>query len=185
MCRTWIRSITVAGRTSRSPRVRFSRLARTPWQGLGLHRASADSEICTTRAVGDVSVPATSIEWSHFQGKTSGYRQSHAHRERGGAWALLETVPWIALGMEHHAELPRALMSRDVSVPSIPNAATYAFSSFNQLKPSTSEPPRRESLRIFRQTSHISRSSITARRPRSRRSIAWRQRRSTRVRWLS
>jgi uncharacterized protein (DUF1501 family) len=70
---------------------------------------------------------------SHFQGKDIWDTANPALTESEG-WLgrYLETVPLDPLsGWSATQELPRALMSREVSVPSIPNAATYAFSSFN------------------------------------------------------
>jgi len=70
---------------------------------------------------------------SHFQGKDIWDTANPTLTESEG-WLgrYLETVPPDPLsGWSTTQELPRALMSRDVSVPSIPNAAGYAFSSFN------------------------------------------------------
>jgi uncharacterized protein (DUF1501 family) len=70
---------------------------------------------------------------SHFQGKDIWDTANPSLTESEG-WLgrYLETVPADPLsGWSTTQELPRALMSRDVSVPSIPNAANYAFSSFN------------------------------------------------------
>jgi uncharacterized protein (DUF1501 family) len=70
---------------------------------------------------------------SHFQGKDIWDTANPLLTESEG-WLgrYLETVPADPLsGWSTTQELPRALMSREVSVPSIPNAATYAFSSFN------------------------------------------------------
>jgi uncharacterized protein (DUF1501 family) len=70
---------------------------------------------------------------SHFQGKDIWDTANPTLTESEG-WLgrYLETVPLDPLsGWSTTQELPRALMSREVSVPSIPNAATYAFSSFN------------------------------------------------------
>jgi uncharacterized protein (DUF1501 family) len=70
---------------------------------------------------------------SHFQGKDIWDTANPALTDSEG-WLgrYLETVPLDPLsGWSTTQELPRALMSRDVSVPSIPNAASYAFSSFN------------------------------------------------------
>ena len=70
---------------------------------------------------------------SHFQGKDIWDTANPALTESEG-WLgrYLETVPLDPLsGWSTTQELPRALMSREVSVPSIPNAASYAFSSFN------------------------------------------------------
>jgi uncharacterized protein (DUF1501 family) len=70
---------------------------------------------------------------SHFQGKDIWDTANPALTESEG-WLgrYLETVPLDPLsGWSATQELPRALMSREVSVPSIPNAASYAFSSFN------------------------------------------------------
>ena len=70
---------------------------------------------------------------SHFQGKDIWDTANPTLTESEG-WLgrYLETVPLDPLsGWSTTQELPRALMSREVSVPSIPNAAGYAFSSFN------------------------------------------------------
>ena len=70
---------------------------------------------------------------SHFQGKDIWDTANPTLTESEG-WLgrYLETVPVDPLsGWSTTQELPRALMSRDVSVPSIPNAAAYSFSSFN------------------------------------------------------
>jgi uncharacterized protein (DUF1501 family) len=70
---------------------------------------------------------------SHFQGKDIWDTANPTLTESEG-WLgrYLETVPLDPLsGWATTQELPRALMSREVSVPSIPNAAGYAFSSFN------------------------------------------------------
>jgi uncharacterized protein (DUF1501 family) len=70
---------------------------------------------------------------SHFQGKDIWDTANPSLSDSEG-WLgrYLETVPIDPLsGWSATQELPRALMSREVSVPSIPNAASYAFSSFN------------------------------------------------------
>ena len=70
---------------------------------------------------------------SHFQGKDIWDTANPSLTDSEG-WLgrYLETVPLDPLsGWSTTQELPRALMSREVSVPSIPNAAGYAFSSFN------------------------------------------------------
>ena len=70
---------------------------------------------------------------SHFQGKDIWDTANPTLTDSEG-WLgrYLETVPLDPLsGWSTTQELPRALMSREVSVPSIPNAAGYAFSSFN------------------------------------------------------
>jgi uncharacterized protein (DUF1501 family) len=70
---------------------------------------------------------------SHFQGKDIWDTANPALTDSEG-WLgrYLETVPLDPLsGWSTTQELPRALLSRDVSVPSIPNAASYAFSSLN------------------------------------------------------
>jgi len=70
---------------------------------------------------------------SHFQGKDIWDTANPTLTDSEG-WLgrYLETVPLDPLsGWSTTQELPRALMSREVSVPSIPSAATYAFSSFN------------------------------------------------------
>jgi uncharacterized protein (DUF1501 family) len=70
---------------------------------------------------------------SHFQGKDIWDTANPSLTDSEG-WLgrYLETVPLDPLsGWSATQELPRALLSRDVSVPAIPNAAGYAFSSFN------------------------------------------------------
>ena len=70
---------------------------------------------------------------SHFQGKDIWDTANPTLTDSEG-WLgrYLETVPLDPLsGWSTTQELPRALLSREVSVPSIPNAASYAFSSFN------------------------------------------------------
>ena len=70
---------------------------------------------------------------SHFQGKDIWDTANPTLTDSEG-WLgrYLETVPLDPLsGWSTTQELPRALVSREVSVPSIPNAAGYAFSSFN------------------------------------------------------
>jgi len=70
---------------------------------------------------------------SHFQGKDIWDTANPTLTDSEG-WLgrYLETVPLDPLsGWSTTQELPRALMSREVSVPSIPNAASYSFSSFN------------------------------------------------------
>jgi uncharacterized protein (DUF1501 family) len=70
---------------------------------------------------------------SHFQGKDIWDTANPTLTDSEG-WLgrYLETVPLDPLsGLSMTQELPRALVSRDVSVPSIPNVANYGFSSFN------------------------------------------------------
>jgi uncharacterized protein (DUF1501 family) len=70
---------------------------------------------------------------SHFQGKDIWDTANPTLTDSEG-WLgrYLETVPLDPLaGWSATQELPRALLSREVSVPAIPNAAGYAFSSFN------------------------------------------------------
>jgi uncharacterized protein (DUF1501 family) len=70
---------------------------------------------------------------SHFQGKDIWDTANPGLAESEG-WLgrYLETVPLDPLsGWSTTQELPRALTSSQVSVPSIPNAAGYSFSSFN------------------------------------------------------
>jgi uncharacterized protein (DUF1501 family) len=70
---------------------------------------------------------------SHFQGKDIWDTANPMLTESEG-WLgrYLETVPADPLsGWSATQELPRALMSSEVSVPTIPNAATYSFNSFN------------------------------------------------------
>ena len=70
---------------------------------------------------------------SHFQGLDIwGTASPDLSTAEGWLGRYLETVPLDALsGWSATQELPRALMSRDVSVPAIPSAATYAFNSPN------------------------------------------------------
>jgi uncharacterized protein (DUF1501 family) len=70
---------------------------------------------------------------SHFQGTDIwGTASPTLENTEGWLGRYLETVPADPLsGWSSTQELPRALLSRDVSVPSIPNAATYAFASLN------------------------------------------------------
>jgi uncharacterized protein (DUF1501 family) len=70
---------------------------------------------------------------SHFQGKDIWDTANPSLTDSEG-WLgrYLETVPLDSLsGWSATQELPRALSSREVSVPAIPNAAGYAFSSLN------------------------------------------------------
>jgi uncharacterized protein (DUF1501 family) len=70
---------------------------------------------------------------SHFQGKDIWDTANPSLTDSEG-WLgrYLETVPLDPLsGWSATQELPRAMLSREVSVPAIPNAAGYAFSSFN------------------------------------------------------
>ena len=88
---------------------------------------------------------------SHFQGKDIWDTANPTLTDSEG-WLgrYLETVPLDPLsGWSTTQELPRALMSREVSVPSIPNAASYAFSSFN---PSEAVNERATATRI---ASHV------------------------------
>jgi len=70
---------------------------------------------------------------SHFQGKDIwDTANPNLGTTEGWLGRYLEIVPPDPLsGWSATQELPRALSSRDVSVPTIPNAATYAFSSQN------------------------------------------------------
>jgi uncharacterized protein (DUF1501 family) len=70
---------------------------------------------------------------SHFQGLDIwGTASPSAPTGEGWLGRYLETVPADPLvGWAATQELPRALSSREVSVPAIPNAATYAFNSPN------------------------------------------------------
>jgi uncharacterized protein (DUF1501 family) len=70
---------------------------------------------------------------SHFQGLDIwGTANPGAPTGEGWLGRYLETVPADPLvGWSATQELPRALQSREVSVPAIPNAATYAFASPN------------------------------------------------------
>jgi uncharacterized protein (DUF1501 family) len=70
---------------------------------------------------------------SHFQGLDIwGTASPDLSTAEGWLGRYLETVPLDALsGWSATQELPRAMMSRDVSVPAIPSAATYAFNSPN------------------------------------------------------
>jgi uncharacterized protein (DUF1501 family) len=70
---------------------------------------------------------------SHFQGLDIwGTASPSAPTGDGWLGRYLETVPADPLvGWAATQELPRALSSREVNVPAIPNAATYAFNSPN------------------------------------------------------
>jgi uncharacterized protein (DUF1501 family) len=70
---------------------------------------------------------------SHFQGKDIWDTASPAlSTSEGWLGRYLATVPPDPLsGWAATQELPRALVSREVSVPTIPNAAAYAFTSAN------------------------------------------------------
>ena len=70
---------------------------------------------------------------SHFQGYDIwGTADPTLKQSEGWLGRYLETAPPDALlGWATTQELPRALSSRDVSVPAIPNVATYAFASPN------------------------------------------------------
>jgi uncharacterized protein (DUF1501 family) len=70
---------------------------------------------------------------SHFQG-TDIWGTADPAAPSGMGWLgrYLETVPSDALsGWAATRELPRALLSREVSVPAIPDARTYSFNSPN------------------------------------------------------
>lgn len=70
---------------------------------------------------------------SHFQGADIwGTANPASPSSMGWLGRYLETVPADALsGWSATRELPRALLSRDVSVPAIPDARTYSFNSPN------------------------------------------------------
>ncbi len=70
---------------------------------------------------------------SHFQGADIwGTANPSSPSSMGWLGRYLETVPADALaGWSATRELPRALLSRDVSVPAIPDARTYSFNSPN------------------------------------------------------
>jgi uncharacterized protein (DUF1501 family) len=70
---------------------------------------------------------------SHFQGLDIwGTASPSAPTGEGWLGRYLETVPADPLvGWSATQELPRALSSREINVPAIPNAATYAFNSPN------------------------------------------------------
>ena len=70
---------------------------------------------------------------SHFQGfDIWGTADPASPSSMGWLGRYLETVPADALsGWSATRELPRALLSRDVSVPAIPDARTYSFNSPN------------------------------------------------------
>ena len=70
---------------------------------------------------------------SHFQGSDIwGTADPSSPSGLGWLGRYLETVPANALsGWSATRELPRALLSRDVSVPAIPDARTYSFNSPN------------------------------------------------------
>jgi uncharacterized protein (DUF1501 family) len=70
---------------------------------------------------------------SHFQG-TDIWGTANPSQPTSTGWLgrYLETVPGDALaGWSATREVPRALLSREVSVPAIPDARTYAFNSPN------------------------------------------------------
>ena len=70
---------------------------------------------------------------SHFQGfDIWGTADPNSPSGMGWLGRYLETVPENALaGWSITRDIPRALMSRDVSVPAIPDARTYSFNSPN------------------------------------------------------
>ncbi len=70
---------------------------------------------------------------SHFQGQDIwGTANPALSTSEGWLGRYLETIPSDPLsGWSTTQELPRALLSREVSVPSIPSAATFAFASPN------------------------------------------------------
>lgn len=70
---------------------------------------------------------------SHFQGADIwGTANPASPSSMGWLGRYLETVPADAIsGWSATRELPRALLSRDVSVPAIPDARTYSFNSPN------------------------------------------------------
>ena len=89
---------------------------------------------------------------SHFQGLDI-WGTASPGNPTGEGWLgrYLETVPADPLaGWSATQELPRALQSRDVSVPAIPNAATYAFNS-----PNTGAEAANERASATRIASHL------------------------------
>jgi hypothetical protein len=122
---------------------------------------------------------------SHFQGKDIWDTANPTLTESEG-WLgrYLETVPPDPLsGWSTTQELPRALMSRDVSVPSIPNAAGYAFSSFNAAEAANERATATQmASHLSEEKPHLSFVNTSAQ-ARSRPSIVSRQRRSTPARW--
>ena len=91
---------------------------------------------------------------SHFQG-TDIWESANPSVPSSMGWLgrYLETVPRDALsGWSATRELPRALMSKSVSVPAIPDARTYALNSPNPTNPAEGLNERAAATRI---ASHI------------------------------
>jgi uncharacterized protein (DUF1501 family) len=89
---------------------------------------------------------------SHFQGfDIWGTADPSSPSNMGWLGRYLETVPSNALaGWSATRELPRALLSRDVSVPAIPDARTYSFNS-----PNTGTEALHERATATRIASHV------------------------------
>ena len=89
---------------------------------------------------------------SHFQGfDIWGTADPSSPSNMGWLGRYLETVPSNALaGWSATRELPRALLSRDVSVPAIPDARTYSFNS-----PNTGTEALNERATATRIASHV------------------------------
>ena len=89
---------------------------------------------------------------SHFQGADIwGTADPSSPSSMGWLGRYLETVPADALaGWSATRELPRALLSRDVSVPAIPDARTYSFNS-----PNTGAEAGYERATALRIASHV------------------------------
>jgi uncharacterized protein (DUF1501 family) len=89
---------------------------------------------------------------SHFQGADIwGTADPASPSSMGWLGRYLETVPGDALsGWSATRELPRALLSRDVSVPAIPDARTYSFNS-----PNTGAEALNERAAALRIASHV------------------------------
>src|SRR5688500_15898800 len=89
---------------------------------------------------------------SHFQGLDIwGTADPASSSTMGWLGRYLETVPADPLvGWAATRELPRALLSRDVSVPAIPDARTYAFNS-----PNNAAEAMNERVAATRISSHV------------------------------
>jgi uncharacterized protein (DUF1501 family) len=104
-------------------------------RGLGLHpRLTGLREIFNAGRLAVIQRTGyANSSRSHFQGYDIWGTADPALKSSDG-WLgrYLETLPQDALlGWSTTQELPRALSSHDVSVPAIPNVATYAFASPN------------------------------------------------------
>ncbi|HEV8397420.1 MAG TPA: DUF1501 domain-containing protein [Vicinamibacterales bacterium] len=109
--------------------------ADTTGRGLGFHpRLTGLREIFNAGRLAVIQRTGyANSSRSHFQGYDIWGTADPALKVSDG-WLgrYLETLPQDALlGWSATQELPRALSSRDVSVPAIPNVATYAFASPN------------------------------------------------------